>query len=100
LQTYSAELTQHQAVANEVLGLRVAPVVQVLHDQQSQDHLHRRGRSPGLGRVRSAPTQVGFDVLKQVVILEQAIEFGQLRLKTQRQGGYQCEQVDWRRSIS
>src|SRR5690242_11735661 len=34
LQTLSAELTQHEAVADEVLGLGVAPVVEVLYDQQ------------------------------------------------------------------
>ena len=35
VQPETAELAQHQAVTDEVLRLRVAPVVQMLHDQQT-----------------------------------------------------------------
>jgi hypothetical protein len=47
----AAELAQHQAVADEGLGLRVAPGVQVLHHQ----------------RARPALTQIGPNLLEQLI---------------------------------
>jgi len=45
-------------------------------------------------------TQISFDVLKQLVIVEQPIEFRQLRFEAQLQRGHQRERVDWRGPIS
>jgi len=52
------------------------------------------GRTGSPFGVRSTTTQITFDVLKQLVIFEQPIEFGQLGLEPQLQRGHQREQVD------
>ena len=100
VQPHSAELAQHQAVADEVLGLGVAPVVQMLNNQQPQDHLDWCGWSAGLSRTRPSSAQISFDLLEDLVVFEQPIQFSQLRFKPQFERGYQLEQVDWRGPIS
>jgi hypothetical protein len=49
------------------------------------------------GRPRLRST---FDVFKQLIVLKQPIELGQLGFEAQLQRGYQREQVDRRHSIS
>jgi hypothetical protein len=66
----------------------------MLDDQQPQDHFNRRRWPPGLGRVWSPLAQISFDVLKDLVIFEQPIEFCQLGLEPQLKRGYQRVQVD------
>jgi hypothetical protein len=100
LEAKTTELAQHQAVANEVLGLRVAPVVQVLHDQQPQDHFNGCGWPPGSQRVWPTSAQIGFDLVEDVVVFEQPIQLCQLGFEPQLECGYQGEQVDWRGAIS
>ena len=100
LEPKPTELAQHQAVADEVLGLRIAPVVQVLHDQQPQDDFDGCGWPSGLCAVRSAAAEIGFDLLEDLIVFEQPIEFGQLGFEAQLQRGYQREQVDGRGPIS
>ena len=70
IQAQATELAKYQAVADEVLGLRVTPVVQVLHDQQPQDHFHWRGWSAGHSRVWPTSAQIGFDLAEDLIIFE------------------------------
>ena len=95
-----SELAQDQAVIDEVLDLLIAPVEQVLHDQQPQDDFDGCRRPPRLQRACSAPSQIGFDLLKQLIVIQQVVEFGQLRLEAQCQGRHQREQVDGRVPVS
>jgi hypothetical protein len=44
--------------------------------------------------------QVRFDLLEELVVFEQPIQFGQLRFEAQLQRGHQGEQIDWARPIS
>ena len=44
--------------------------------------------------------QIGFDLLEDLVVLEQPIQFGQLRFKVQLQRWHQRKQVDWRGPVS
>jgi hypothetical protein len=50
--------------------------------------------------VRSTAAQIGLDLSKDLVVLQQPIEFGQLRLEAQLQHGHKREQVDGRGAIS
>jgi hypothetical protein len=50
--------------------------------------------------MRSAATQVGFDVLKELIVFEQPIQFGHLGFEAQLKRGYQREQIDGRGPIS
>ena len=100
LQSQSAELAQHQAVIDKVLGLLVAPGVQMLDDQQPQDHLDRRRGSSRLRGVRSALGQVRLHLLKELIVLKQPVQLGQLGLVVQHQRRHQPEQVDRRVPIS
>jgi hypothetical protein len=100
VQAQSATLAQHQAVTDEVLRLRAAPVVQMLHDQPAQDHLYRNRRPTRLRGVWSAPFPISFDLLKELIALKHPIRFRQLWLEAQLQRGYQREQIDGRGPIS
>ena len=99
-QAQPTELAQHQAVAHEVLGLGIRPLVQVLNDQQPQDDLDRGRWPPGLGRVRSTPRQIGPELVEELVVLEQSIQFGQFRLEAQFECRHEREQVDRRVSVA
>ena len=44
--------------------------------------------------------QIGFDLLKDLIVFEEPIQFGQLGFEPQFERGYQGEQVDWLRPIS
>jgi hypothetical protein len=50
--------------------------------------------------MRSAATQIGFDVAEELIIFEQPIKFGQLRFEAQLKRGHHREQVDGRGPIS
>jgi hypothetical protein len=54
----------------------------------------------GLDRVRPTLTQISFDLQKDLIVVEQPIQLGQLGLKAQLQRGDQGKQVDWCCSIS
>ena len=83
-----------------MLGLRVAPGIQVLHDQQAQDHLDRGGWPTGFGRMWPTSAQISLDLLEDLVVFEQLVQFGQLGFEAQLERGDQGEQVDWLGPIS
>jgi hypothetical protein len=73
LQIEAAERAQDETVADVVLGLLVAEAVEVLDDQQAQDDLNRGGGTPVAAGARKAAAQVGFDQMKQAIVLEQVV---------------------------
>jgi hypothetical protein len=72
----------------------------VLHHEQPQDHLNRRRRTSGLRRARPTSAQIGFDLLKDLIVVEQLIQFGQLGLEAQLERRHQRKQVDRHGSVS
>src|SRR5512146_1795538 len=70
----ATEVTQHQAIADPLLGLGITPRVKVLDDEQAQDDLDRSRRSPGSKRMGITLAQIGADLLKDAIIIEQRIE--------------------------
>jgi hypothetical protein len=100
LQAQAAELPQHQAVIDEVLGLGVAPAIQPTHNQQPQEDFER-GRWPtGLQRVRPSSSEIPLDRSEECVILQQLVKLSQHRLELQRQCRRQREQIDRRIPVS
>jgi len=93
LEVETAELAQHQTVADPPLSLCVAPAVEMLDDQQTQDDLNRR-RGPSINqRPREAPSQIGLDLLEERVIIEQGVETRQDGLDGEAEGRDQGENV-------
>jgi hypothetical protein len=90
----AAQLAQHQAVADEVLGLCITSGIQVLDHYQAQDHFDGCGRPPRFSRMWSPPTQISFDSLKELIVLNDPVQLGQLWLPAQLKRWYQAEQVD------
>jgi len=99
-QPQAAELAQDQAVGDEVLRLGVAPAVQPAHDEQPEEHLHRRGGAPGHQRLGPAPGQVGLDRLEEPVVVEQGVQARQHGLKRQGQVRHEREQIDSRIAVA
>jgi hypothetical protein len=92
LEINTAELAQHQAIADEVLDLLVAPAVQALDHEQAQDDLDRRARPASRQAVRRAARQVGLDPAEDLIVVEQAIELAQHRLEVGHELRHQREQ--------
>jgi hypothetical protein len=76
LEPETTELTQHQAVADEVLGLGVALRVQVLDHQHAQDDLDRCGGASRHGWLWPPSAELGTDVLKEPIVVQQPVQFG------------------------
>ena len=72
----------------------------MLDHQQPQDDLNRCRWSSGPQGLRPTLSEVGLDLLEQVVVFEQSIQFSQLRLETQFECRHQREQVDRRVPVS
>ncbi len=73
-EVHETEPAQHQPIGYALFRLLEAPVVQVFDQQETQDSLHQ-GRMPSpINRVGKTPRQVSFDLLKELIILEQDIE--------------------------
>ncbi len=94
LQVDPAELAQDQAVTDEVLGVFITPAVHTLDHQHPQDHLDRRAMPAQGQTVRVALDQIRFDSLEERVIVQQVVEFAQLRLKVGIELGDEGEEVD------
>ena len=90
----AAELAQDEAVADPLLGLFVAPVIQVLDDQQAQDDLDGRGGPAEGGRARIAASKIGFDGLEELIVVEQGVELGEHGIGLHAQGGNMIKQID------
>ena len=94
LEVDPAELAEHQAVVDEVLGLLVAPAVEPHDHEHPEDDLHRGGgpaagaRSWGERRARSSRT-----ALDDLVVVEQAVELLELGLEAEAELGDQGEQI-------
>lgn len=74
LEIDAAEPAQHQRVGHLLDGFGVAPRVEVLHDQQPQQHLGGR-RVAAMHRCEPIATrQVSAHLLVQLVVLEQVVE--------------------------
>ena len=80
LKVQAAEATQQQAIGHMLLGLFIAPIIQSPDHQHAQDHLHRRRRTPGAGRLWVTLSQIALDRLKDRVVLQEQIDLSQLRI--------------------
>jgi hypothetical protein len=89
----ATELAQDQAVPDPLLGLRVAPAVEVFDDEHAQHHLDGRGRPPVRERVGMTRCQISFNQLKEGVIIEQLVELGQHRFHLSAQRRHPRENI-------
>jgi len=64
------EPAQHWSAGDLDFRLPKAPVEEVFEDDQTQDHLHRRGVPSMSGRESIASRQIRSDVLQQFVIVK------------------------------
>ena len=96
----AAELPQDEAVADEVLGLGVAPVIEPFDDQQPEDDLDRRGGAAGAPGMGEAAREVGLDDLQQGVVVEQLVEPGQDGFECQGQSRDEGEPIDGRGAVT
>src|SRR5215469_155931 len=94
------EPAQHQAIGHALFRLLEAPGMQVFDQQETQDGLHW-GRMPSsISCMRKAPCQVSFDLLKELIIVEQPIQLLQLRVGLPRQFGHRCKDIFWRVAVN
>jgi hypothetical protein len=99
LQVDAAELAQDEAVGHEALDLLVAPPVEPLDDEQTQDDLDRRTRPPQGQAARPAPRHVSLDPANDLVVLEQPIQLRQFGFEGLGQSRHEPEQPHRRVAI-
>src|SRR5512135_1886164 len=79
-----------QRISTVSSGTAVEP-----HDHEhAEDHLDRCGAAAVDGGQGVAPSQIGADAGEQLVIIEEAIELGQLGLELQPELGDEAEEID------
>ena len=74
LKVHPAEPAQHETVGDTGFGLTIAPVIEVLDDQESQDDFDRRGMAPVHERLRIAGCEIGADLRVEEIVVEEAVE--------------------------
>src|SRR4051794_28231314 len=89
----AAKLAQDETVVDGVLGLVVTPIIQMLDREHAQDDLDGRGAPASARRLRVALAQVGFDALKEDIVVEQLVQCRQLWFHFQLQLRYQFEEI-------
>jgi hypothetical protein len=93
LEVDAAELAEHQAVVDEVLGLLIAPAVEAHDHEHPEDDLDRGGGAAAGPRPGRAACHVGADGLDDRVVVEQAVELLELGPESEAEPGHQGEQV-------
>ena len=94
LEVEAAELAQDQAIADEVFGFLVAPLVEAFDDKEAQDDFDGCAVAAAGQAVGGAAGQVGFDALEDGIIVEQAVEFTEFGLEVSHELGHKLKEVD------
>ena len=92
-QIQAAKLAQDETIVDVVLGLFITPLIQMLDREHAQDDLDRGGAAAFPRRLRAAPDQVGLDLLKEDIVVQQCVQGGQFWLQFQLQLRHQLEEV-------
>jgi len=95
LKVDAAESAQHQAVGDALLRFAIAPIVEVLDNQEAQQHLDRRGMTPMAQRLGIPPAEVGADGSVEDIILEQGIKAAQHGVGLARDLGHAHKDIFW-----
>ena len=93
LEVDAAELSEDQAVVDEVLGPREAPAVQPHHDEHPEDDLDGRGGAAVDAGHGVAPAEVVADAGEDLIVVEESIELGQPGLEPEAELRDQGEEV-------
>jgi hypothetical protein len=93
LEVDPAELAEHQAVVDEVLGLLVAPAVEPHDHEYAKDDLDRGGGTAAGPRARAAAGHIGADTVDDLIVVEQSVELLELGLETEPEAGDEREEI-------
>jgi hypothetical protein len=93
LEVDAAELAEREAVVDEVLGLGVAPAVEPHDHEHAEDHLHRRRGAASRTGPGMTAGHVLANGLKDLVIVERAVELLELGPEAEVELGHQREQI-------
>lgn len=93
LEIDAAEPTQHQRIGDACDGLGVTPGIQVLHNEQAQEHLGRRGVAAMDQRQLVALCQVGAHLLVETIVVEEAVQRDEHGVRLVGQLGHTGEDI-------